>query len=99
MTGERFAGNEQRMTVTADPLEQVNAHSLLSAAKWRWSWDCTPRAKSDIYDCIVTFLIFLYLWNVCTHNVKVVISQKRYKTGHSYNKRLLGILMWLIEWH
>jgi len=58
VTGERFAGNEQRMTVTADPLEQVNAHSLLSAAKWRWSWDCTPRAKSDIYDCIVTFLIF-----------------------------------------
>ena len=25
--------------------------SLLSAAKW--GWDCTPRAKSDIYDCLV----------------------------------------------
>jgi len=35
--------------------------SLLSAAKW--GWDCTPRAKSDIYDWLLVYanLILLVL--------------------------------------
>ena len=49
--------------------------SLLSAAKGRW--DCTPRAKSNIYDCLVEVRTDLPV-----RGLRVTVKTRRSRKGH-----------------